>query len=170
MEPWLKYNYYCSFRSVLHVYKMKRTFSKQFSCIRNEKQVCEAFCIITKSENLFLKRFSLLQIKNIFSKRFAYLQNEKNTFLKHASSVQNDKYVLESFYISCDEKNTFTNRFACLGRKQILHFWSVFHFVRMQNMFSKRFECLQNRKNTFVKRFYLHRVETWFGNFFLFQK
>ena len=141
------------FRSSFHVYEMK-------------KQVCEAFCIITKSENLFLKRFSLLQIKNIFSKRFAYLQNENNTFLKHASSVQNDKYVLESFYISCDEKNTFTNRFACLGRKQILHFWSVFHFVRMENMFSKRFACLQNRKNKFVKRFYLHRVETWFGNIF----
>ena len=130
MEPWLKYNYYCSFRSVLHVYKMKRTFSKQFSCIRNEKQVCEAFCIITKSENLFLKRFSLLQIKNIFSKRFAYLQNEKNTFLKHASSVQNDKYVLESFYISCDEKKHVYESF-CLFRKETnLTFLKRFSFSK----------------------------------------
>ena len=126
MEPWLKYNYYCSFRSVLHVYKMKRTFSKQFSCIRNEKQVCEAFCIITKSENLFLKRFSLLQIKNILSKRFAYLQNEK-------------KRVFEACFICA---------------KWQIRFGIVLHFVRWKKHVYESFCLFRKETNlTFLKRF-----------------
>ena len=167
MEPWLKYNYYCSFRSVLHVYKMKKDVFEAYFIYTKWKTSLWSILHLYKVRKPVLETFFIVTNKKTFFRSdLRIYKMKKNTFLKHASSVQNDKYVLESFYISCDEKNTFTNRFACLGRKQILHFWSVFHFVRMENMFSKRFACLQNRKNTCVKRFYLHRVETWFGNIF----
>ena len=153
MEPWLKYNYYCSFRSVLHVYKMK-------------KDVFEAYFIYTKWKTSLWSILHLYKVRKPVLETFYIVTNKKHFLEAICVFTKCKKHVLESFYISCDEKNTFTKRFACLGRKQILHFWSVFHFVRMENMFSKRFACLQNRKNTFVKRFYLHRVETWFGNIF----
>ena len=126
--------------SILHHYKVRKLVFETFFIITNKKLFFEAICVFTKWK------------KHVFEACFICAKWQI-------------RFGIVLHFVRW-KKNTCTNRFACLGRKQILHFWSVFHFVRMQNMFSKRFECLQNRKNTFVKRFYLHRVETWFGNIF----
>ena len=167
MEPWLKYNYYCSFRSVLHVYKMKKDVFEAYFIYTKWKTSLWSILHLYKVRKPVLETFFIVTNKKHFLEAICVFTKCKKTrfwSMLHLCKMTNTFW--NRFTFRAMKKNTFTNRFACLGRKQILHFWSVFHFVRMENMFSKRFACLQNRKNTFVKRFYLHRVETWFGNIF----
>ena len=124
------------FRSVFHVCKRKIMFLKSFWSVQNKKYAFEAFCIFTKWKNKILKRFSCLQAK---------------------------KHVFEEFFI-CKKWNI---RFGLSLQDKNARFQSVFHVCKWKNAFSKHFESLQNEKHVFETFFVLTKWKHVFEEIFM---
>ena len=103
MEPWLKYNYYCSFRSVLHDYKIKKDVFEAYFIYTKWKTSLWSILHLYKVRKSVLETFFIVTDKKKFSKRFAYLQNEKTRF-----------WMLHL----CKMTNTFWNRFTFRAMKK----------------------------------------------------
>ena len=99
------------FWSVFQVYKIKNTFLKRLSSLKNKKHVFEAFSSLQNKKKHVFEAFSSLQHENHFFEAFFTLKNEKarfwsvfkftkwkNTFLKRFHICKMKKYVFKRFF------------------------------------------------------------------------
>ena len=142
MEPWLKYNYYCSFRSVLHVYKMKKdVFEAYFiytkwktslwsilHLYKVRKPVLETFFIVTDKKTFFRSELRIYKMKKSRFWSKLHLCKMTNTFWNRFTFRAMKKYVYEAFCLFRKETNlTFLKRFSfCKDGKHVFEAFCMF--------------------------------------------